>query len=370
MSRTRPVIGIDARKIRDFGIGRYLTGLLGAFAALAGEERFVLYLANPSLAELPAPLPRLLEPERFRPAPCRAGLYSPRELLAFRGVARRHALDLLHFPHYVRAFAPGCPVAVTVHDPVHLLYPRSAVARLYARAMLSWAARSSAVLLTGTRSARDDLTRLLHTEPGRWRVTPYAVGEEFRPPAVHEVAAFRAARELPESFVLCVASHRRHKNLSGAITAFAKAALPGAALVVPARDERAARALAPLVEPLAQATLLTPVADAELPLLYAAAQLVLVPSHYEGFGLPGLEAMACGAPVVASGIAAHREVLADGAHLAASSEPEALATALREVWGNPERRRELAARGLERASAFSWETTARLTLAAYREALV
>lgn len=364
------IIGIDARKIRDYGIGRYLTGLLGAFAELADEERFVLYLQDPSLGELPEPLPRVLDPSRFRPVLCRAPLYSPGELFAFRGAARRHGLDLLHFPHYVRAFDPGCPVAVTVHDPVHLLYPRSVAARVYARTMMSWTVRSSAVLLTGTFSARNDLARLLRTERERWRVTPYAVGEEFRPQAGHDVAAFRTRRSLPESIVLCVASHRRHKNLDGAITAFANAKLPGATLVVPARDESAAHELAPRLESLPQAKLLTPVADVELPLLYAAAQLVLVPSHYEGFGLPGLEAMACGAPVVASGIAAHREVLGHGAHLAASSEPQALATALREVWANPLWRRELAARGPERARAFSWETTARLTLAAYREALL
>jgi glycosyltransferase involved in cell wall biosynthesis len=365
-----PCIGIDARKIRDYGIGRYLAGLLRGFAALGGEERFVLFLAEPSLAHLPEPLPGVLDPRRFFPVSCRAPLYSLQELYAFRGAAQRYALSLLHFPHYVRAFSPGCPVAVTVHDPIHLLHPPSLAARLYARAMMGWSARSSAVLLTVTHSVRDDLARLLGTDRERWHVTPNGVGEEFSPPAPPDVAAFRDERELPERFVLCVASHRSHKNLAGAIAGFASAELPGATLVVPARDEPAARQLAARLESAPEVRLLAPVSDAELPLLYAAASVVFIPSHYEGFGLPGLEAMACGAAVVASGIPAHREVLGQGAYLAASSQPEDLAAALREVWTDPARRQALAARGVERSRAFSWETTARLTLAAYREALV
>ncbi|MFN8176609.1 MAG: glycosyltransferase family 1 protein [bacterium] len=363
-------IGIDARKIHDAGIGRHVEGLLGALAALDGPERFVLFLRDPDRAGLPGDLPQRLDPDRFRLARCAAPLYSVRELLAFRGVARAHRLGLLHIPHYVRPFVPGSPVTVTIHDAIHLEEPPSWAAWTYARAMMAWAVRSSAALLTVSEASRADLERVLPESRGKWHVAPNGVDlVRFARPSEDALAAFRRARGLDSDFVLVVASHRPHKNLAAAVRAFSAAAPSDLHLVLPARDDEAARRLAPFVRGVPRARLLAPVPDAHLPGLYAAARVVLVPSRREGFGLPGLEAAACGAAVLASPIAAHREVLGDAAAYAATPSVDDLAEALRALASDAARRAALARAGPARAALFPWRELAARTLAVWRSVL-
>ncbi len=362
-----PALGIDARKIRDYGIGRYLEGLLGGLAETNGPERFVLFVANPDRAALPGRLPELLAPERFRLVGCDAPLYSLRELFTFRGAARRHGIDLLHFPHYVRGFNPGCPVGVTIHDAIHLSHPPSRPAALYARIMIGWAARSADVLFADTAAARDDIAARTGVDAARFRVVPLAAGAEFAPPAPEDVARYRKEHGLGEDFVLVVASHRPHKNFAGAVAAFARAALPEAALVAPARDDAAGARLAQLsAGPL---TVLQPVTDDDLPLLYAAARIVWAPSLAEGYGLPPLEAAACGAAVLATGILPHREVLGDAAAFSDSGSPDDMARALTDLWNDELRLEMLRRRGPRRASELSWRRTAELTLEGWRALL-
>jgi glycosyltransferase involved in cell wall biosynthesis len=358
-------VGIDARKVRDFGIGRYIEGLLGGLAGLEGDERYVLFLREETLASLPGRLPDALREPRFRAVPCRAGLYSLRELVVFRGAAARYGLDVLHFPHYVRAIAPGCPVAVTIHDPIHLVHPPSRPAWVYAAGMMRWSAWTAATLFTVSDAARDELSAALGISPARFVVTPNGVGPPFAPPPSGAVDAFRSERGLDRPFVLCVASHRPHKNLAGAAEAFRTAELDDAELVVPARDAAAAAGVEAFRSVDRPFRVLEGVSDDELPRLYAAARIVLVPSLHEGFGLPGLEAAACGAAVLATDIPAHREVLAGAAELVA---PEDIAPALRALWRDDDTRRSLAERGPRRAAEFRWDRTARLTLDGYRRA--
>lgn len=362
-------IGIDVRKVRDYGIGRYLEGLLGAFAASGGEERFVLFEADGAARGAPAALRDSLPPDRFRFAPLRAPLYSARELLAFRGVAARFSLDLLHFPHYVRALAPGCPVAVTLHDAIHLTHPPSRVASWYARAMMTWSARTAACAFTVSAAARVELARRLGVPAGRFRVTPNGVDARFRPPSDDSVRSFRDRRGLERPFVLCMASHRPHKNLRAAVDGFSRAALPDAELVLPARDDEAAAHLSPFATAVG-VRLLDGVPDDELPALYAAARIVLCPSRAEGFGLPGLEAAACGGVVLATAIPAHREVLKDAAsYVPEPGDAAAIAEALGTLWADHATRQQLQHAGPDRASRFDWDRTARLTLQGYREAI-
>jgi glycosyltransferase involved in cell wall biosynthesis len=369
VTRRALTIGIDARKIRDFGIGRYLEGLISGFAELGGPERFVLFVRDPDPADLPSALRDLAASGRFRLVPCPAGLYSPGELTAFRNVGTRHGLDVVHFPHYVRPLGPGCPVVVTIHDAIHLSHPpvrRRRLVRLYARIMMTWAVRSSAVVFADTDAARADITARLGVPADRFRVVPLAAGPGFRPPPAGEVDELRRRLDLPERAVVVIASHRPHKNLAAAIEAGRRAGLSPDSLLVTARDESAARAVRPIVGD--RGRVLCPVPDFDLPGLFGAARVVLVPSLAEGFGLPGLEAAACGAAVLATPIAPHREVLGDAAAYAASGSAADLASALESLWSDDERIRALREAGPRRASRFSWRETARGALAGYREA--
>lgn len=361
-------IGIDARKIRDYGIGRHLEGLLRALAADGGDERYVLFAFPDPGRALPPALREALPDGRFRIVPLAAPLYSVRELLAFRGAAGRLGLDLLHFPHYVRGVAPGCPVIVTIHDAIHLSHPPSPAARLYARVMLHWAARSADCLLTVSAAARDDLSRRLRVPPDRFRITPNGVDAPFAPPDAESVSAFRTRRGLPDRFVLCAASHRPHKNLRAALSAFARADLGDASLVIAARDGKAAAHLAPLAGG-PNVRVLDHVEDRDLPLLYAAARIVLCPSLAEGFGLPALEAAACGAAVLATPLDAHREILGDAAVYTRSGHDADLAEGLAALWMDDATLATLRHRGPERSSLFRWSETARRTRRAYLETI-
>lgn len=354
------MIGIDARKVRDFGIGRYLEGLLAGLARQDGPERYRLFV-RPGADPLPASLAEQLPVDRFARTPLRAEPYSLAELFAFEGSGRRHGLRLLHFPHYVRPFRVGCPTVVTVHDAIHLSHPPSAAARAYAEVMLRRALGADCVL-TVSAAARADLELRLGAARDRIQVTPNGVDPAFSPPPPEEIEAFRARRELGR-YVLCVASHRPHKNLAGAAAAFAAAGLHDLTLVVPARDEAAAGDLRNVA---AGAQLLVGVPDAELPLAYAAAEFVLVPSLAEGFGLPLLEGMACGAAVLAVGLPSHREIAGDAAELLTDGEVATLTAGLQALARDGARRDLLRRLGPRRAAEFTWDRTAELTLRAYR----
>jgi glycosyltransferase involved in cell wall biosynthesis len=360
-------IGIDARKIRDYGIGRTIQGLLESFAAFDGEDRFVLFAFDSDPDSFPGDLPRLLKSPRFRLVKIDAPLYSAREIFAFRGAASRYGLDLFHFPHYVRAAAINCPIAVTVHDAIHLLEPHSLPERAYARAMMEWSVRSAALLFTVSESARSDLERVLPASRGRWNVVLNGIDlSRFKPPDEAQILRYRAARELPDEFALVVGSHRAHKNLPAAIQAFESAA-PGATLYVTARDEAAARRMEPILRGASRTKALVPVRDDELPLLYAAARLVIAPSRLEGFGLQGLEALASGSAVLATPIPAHREILGDAAAYSKSTSTEDLAGSIAALWADETHLRDLRARGPVQAALFPWERSARRTLQLYRE---
>jgi glycosyltransferase involved in cell wall biosynthesis len=284
-------VGIDARKLRDFGIGRYIEGLLRGFAQADSEDRFVVF--GPAWIEGHEAW-RDLPTDRFRHVTCDAPLYSVQEWFAFVGAGPRHGLDLLHFPHYVRALAPGCPVAVTIHDTIHLDYAPSPLARAYAAWMMRWSVRTAATLLTVSEAARLDLVRRFGRRADHAVVTPNAADPSFRPPSPEAIAAFREGRGLSAPFVVMPFSHRPHKNLRGGIDAFRRGAPSGWELVLPARDAAATQRMASLADDERPFRALHDVTDEDLCFLYAGAELVVVPSLAEGFGLPGLEALASG----------------------------------------------------------------------------
>lgn len=366
--RGRPLrIGIDARKLFDYGIGRYLEGLLKALARRQDEHEYILFVRSAHQDALPGDLSHVFTPERFRLVSLDAPLYSLAELFAFRGIGKRFRLDVMHFPHYVRPFAVGCPVSVLIHDAIHLQMPPSFLAQAYARTMMSWAVRSADLLVTGAEAAREDLETLLPESRGRWTVIHDGVDQErFAPPSPEALDRFRREFELLPPFVLLMGSHRPHKNLAAGVAAFAAAGLLHTQLVVPARDEVAAERLRPLVAAAPRARLFTSCSDDSLRHLYAAADIVLVPSLHEGFGLTGLEACAAGGVVLATPIAAHREVLEGAVEFAPGVRTEDLSAALRKLANDAPRRAQLQSLGPHQASRFLWEHTAEGTLAAFQ----
>jgi glycosyltransferase involved in cell wall biosynthesis len=286
--------------------------------------------------------------------------------------ARRRGLDLLHCPVGLAPVRSTVPVAVTVHDVMALERPDwfTAANRVQQRLVLGPAARRAAVVMTPSAFSRERAIECLRLERDRVVVTPWGVDERFAPG--HAAPATLASLEIERPYLLTVGSLQPRKNLEAALAAFER--LPGdehELVVVGGRGWGDADLLERIRRsPASERVRLTGrVSDETLVELYRGAECFVFPSRYEGFGLPPLEAMACGTPVVSSERSSMPEVLGDAALLVDPDDVEALAAALEEVLASEERRAELGERGRRRAAGFTWRRTAAQTLAAYRLAL-
>jgi glycosyltransferase involved in cell wall biosynthesis len=362
-------VALDARVVSDHfpGIGRYVANLARSLPVVAPELDLVLITGGQDSGSLTLPaVPQLR---------CAASPFSLRQQWAVpAALARLHA-DLYHSAFYLMPYWPRVPAVVTCYDLIPLLYPdyfsptRRAV---YALAHRLAIARAGAILAI-SETTRADLVRLLGVASERVHVTPLAADPRFRPLPAERLAGLRAERGLPERYVLYVGSNKPHKNLVGLVRAFARLCGNGEAadvalLVAGPWDGRYPEAkLAAEREGIAaRVRFLGPVPDADLPALYGAAAVFAFPSEYEGFGLPVLEAMACGTPVVCGRTSSLAELVADAALLVDPLDVEALGEALARGLADEGLRAALRQRGLARAAAFSWERTAAETLSIYQ----
>jgi glycosyltransferase involved in cell wall biosynthesis len=362
-------IGVDARKLRDGGIGTYIRNLLGVFFGRPEGHRFVVFLLEEDLGSLT----RADSPAEE--VQVRAGKYSVSEHWLLARAARRARVDLYHSPHYTLPLPIQCPAIVTVHDLIHVRFARffPAGAGIYARTIAGAAVRKARLVLVDSTHVRDDVQEILGVSNDRVRVVPLGISKGFTRRSAEEIEGFLRDRKLPSAYFLYVGARKKHKNLALLIDALER--LP--------RSDRLPLVLSgpawKMTHPLAQRAQRAGVSscihfagalqDDDLALLYSGAALYVQPSLDEGFGLPPLEAMACGTPVLSSSAGALRETLGDAAVLLPPSEPEIWAETMTELLQNSLRREELIRRGLAHARTFTWERTAQLTMSAYGEAL-
>jgi glycosyltransferase involved in cell wall biosynthesis len=374
---------------RHDGTGRYSRELLRAAARLerAGQAPIApawhLLGQRGDAPELPLdPLPRCLTCEWLTP-PALIGRGNAAKLWfeqrAMPARARAAGADLLHYPYFAAPLRPTARLVVTVHDLIPLLLPEyrgSRLVRAY-MALQSATVRRAGLILADSQASRHDVVRLLSVPRHRVRVVPLGVDPEFVPATDAEVTAVRARYRLPERYLLYSGGLDVRKNVERLILAYARARASGGLsepLVVTgdaSRRGRLHRPLPPLIERLGlgeQVRLVGLVPDGELPALYTGATLFVYPSRYEGFGLPVLQAMACGAPVACSTGGSLAEVAGDAALTFAPDDEPGLADALRRGLQDDALRERLRAEGRARASQFTWERTAAATLQAYADA--
>jgi alpha-1,3-rhamnosyl/mannosyltransferase len=364
-------VALDARKLRDFGIGTYIGELLAAFAELGCPEELVVYLppGPPDAVRLPdaAGIERRIE--RARP-------YSAAELWRLAWAVRRDRAQLFHAPHYVCPPWLSCPAVVTIHDLIHLRFPehrRHPLAPLYARVMLRLAVRRAAALITVSHATREELEVRLGAPRDRIHVIPNGVAPRFRPAGDDAALAGRLeALGVRRPYWLFVGNPLPHKNLGGLLDAFAGLDREPGELVLagipPAARGAVERALAAR-ELQRRVRVLAPLPVDSLPSLYQGATGLVCPWLWEGFGLPALEAMACGTPVIAAARGALPEVLSGAGVLVDPTNVDALREAMYNLASNEILRAALGAAGVSRASEFSWRAAAEATVAVYREVL-
>ena len=364
-------IGIDARKLHDFGIGTYIRNLLRQLARLDHETEFVLLCRAEDASTLSTLGPNL------RPVVERAGKYSIMEQLKVPLALRRERVTLFHAPHYVLPPLVQCPSVVTIHDCIHLMFPQYLPNRLalrYARASIAGAARRAARVLTVSESSKRDILRFVDISPEKIDVTYNAYDERFMiEPREEDVVRVRERYQLHGQFVLYAGGVKPHKNLERLIQAFdlvRKMGLEELKLVLIGDDISRYASLRRAVHrhQLHQyVRFLGYMPEETLAVMYRLAAVFVFPSLYEGFGLPPLEAMASGTPVVTSNVSSLPEVAGDAALLVDPLDPKAIATGIYRVLTDDALCRDLRSRGLARARQFSWETSVRRVREIYQE---
>jgi len=367
---------------RAVGSGQYLHHLLQTLAGLEPGVRWTLVLPPGS-----ADAPRMVGVRYAVPrGPGRR--WGPWGKVAFEQVAfplacRRLGAEVAWVPYWAGPFFPSCPTVVTVHDVIPLLfreYRGGAWGELYLRLVVVSARRATRVL-TDSRASAEDIVAHLRVPRERVRAVLLAADPRCRP--VRDAATLASVRErygLPERFALYLGGFDRRKNVAGLLRAFARWAAVEAGedaprLVVAGRLPPRETPLFPHPARLAGELGLGErvcfpgwVDDADKPALYTLAEFFVFPSLYEGFGLPVLEAMACGTPVIASRRASLPEIVGDAGLLVDPEDEGQVASAMAHLWHSAEARRAWGERALERASRFHWEEAAAQTLACLQEA--
>ncbi|MBN1218226.1 MAG: glycosyltransferase family 4 protein [Anaerolineae bacterium] len=288
-------------------------------------------------------------------------------------------VDLLHALAFVAPVAAPCPFVVTVYDLSFLRYPEAfrPFNRRYLATFTARSVKQASAVITISESTRQDVINFLGVSPERVYPVYCGVDATYRPLPADEVRAFKSAHQLPDTFLLYLGTLEPRKNVDGLIHAYARwrkddpAAPP---LIVAGGKGWYYHIIFQLVESLnLTESVRFPgyIPQDELPLWYNAATLFVYPSHFEGFGLPVLEAMACGTPVLTSNTSSLPEVAGQNgdACLVSPTDIAALAEAMAELMANANLRASMSARGLARAAQFTWEKTARETVAIYQNVL-
>ena len=372
-------VALDVRMWRHSGIGSYLRGLAGEMARSEAVPRLVC-LGPDSLAREAAGLREEWEAAEFS-----RGVYSPAEqLLAPRA---RPEWALYHAPHYnfPLRWPRERPLVATVHDLIHLesanrlkrAYMRFFLNRLQARA------GGNLRVIVGSRATRDRLLEAApRLVPEAVRRVPYGVGPHFleaAPPSDERLSSWREERGLPESYLLMVGTALPHKNHEFVLRALAPLYADGrmdCPLVLCGPDEAERERYRKLANELSAKIPLfsprldpgSPLPDAEMPLLYAAASVLVFPSLEEGFGLPVIEAQTMGTPAVVSDRPAPREAGGeDGALYFDPVDPESFRDALERVLSDGALRERVIREGRLNAKTFTWAAAAKGTCEIYRE---
>lgn len=366
-------IGIDARLSyhQPAGISRYTWYLLRALAQLNQHDEFVVFQHRKHREPL-------IDQSNFH----RSTLYAP----VHRGIEQLllpfelfwQSLDLIHSTDFIPPLYSPVPAVITVHDLAFFHWPNFLTkdsAAYYGQ--IDRAVRHAQHIIVPSENTKQDLIGILGTPDKKISVIYEAANPSFAPLAVEPARrAMMAKFKIPHNYILFVSTIEPRKNVDGLLRAYRylcdKYNVGEVGLVLAGSPGWLYEETIELVKTLnleKQTFFLGRVTDEDLHQLYVGARCHVHPAHYEGFGLPPLEAMACGTPTIVSNTSSLPEVVGDAALLVNPEDQEELAVAMHRLLTDDTLHAELREKGLKRAQCFSWETAARSTLDVYRKAI-
>jgi glycosyltransferase involved in cell wall biosynthesis len=364
-------IGIDARLVhyQRAGIGQYTQRLAQAMAAIDHDNSYSLLQSRKDGTPLVGS-PTFRRRSLWTPPHHRYEQWLlPLEIWPLR-------LDLLHCPDFIPPFRRPCPAVITVHDLAFLRFPGllTEESRSY-YGQIERAVESAEHIIAVSESTKSDLVALAGADARKITVVYEAAGPSFQPADAAQIAAVRQRYGLQDDYILFVSTIEPRKNIPFLLEAYAqmRSTWSGAGdaprLVLAGKKGWLYDSVFVIMEQLGLSTSVVftggiPIED--LPALYSGALCFVLPSLYEGFGLPVLEAMSCGAPVIATNVSSLPEVAGDAALLVDPQDMLGLAMALQRLCQDEALRQDLIARGRAQAARFSWQRAARETIAIYK----
>lgn len=295
-------------------------------------------------------------------------IYSLKEQIFFPKILSKEKdhCDLIHFPHYNIPLSYNKNFVVTIHDLIHLYYPPSRCAYLYARTMLEAACRKANLIITVSENTKKDILKWFRVSENKIRVIYSGAGNQWIEPPIDKDPPKSLIKGEPKEYLLYVGNLKPSKNIKNLIQGFnlAQKKIKDLNLILAGKNFLPSllnSSLNPQISILGETSL------TELEGLYKNAKLFVFPSYYEGFGFPPLEAMRFGIPVISSNSSSLPEILGDSALFFNPEDPLELADCICECWNSDVLRKKLKIKGLENLKKFSWEKCASETAKVYSE---
>lgn len=363
-------IAIDARKYFDYGIGSYIRNLATALSDMRTTHDFTLLVDSAQLTKIQTAHGWHTRPVDYRK-------YSVSEIAFLGRDTLAAGIELFHEPHFTLPSGLRGRSVVTIHDLIHLKMPQyfSALQRVYAAMMIRYAVHNAGAIIVDSQRTKNDILNAFHVRDDSISVVYLGVNPAFRRLEDRStIDRFRESHSLQKPFVLFVGNAKPHKNVPTLLKAFAQvqARIRNLDLVFVGSGCLTNAGLAELARKLGiigSIHDLHRIPEPDLVAAYNAAEMVVLPSFYEGFGFPPLESMACGTPAVVSTGGSLPEVVGDAAVIVDPMRPEELAEAMQTTLEDSQKRITLIDKGRKRAAEFSWQRTAEQTLVIYEKVL-
>jgi glycosyltransferase involved in cell wall biosynthesis len=352
-------IALDVRKYFDYGIGTYIQGLVREFTFINTSREFLLYFS-------PTDYMKVDVPATWEKKMIGHAKYSMAEFMLLGMRSRADGASVFHVPHYTLPLGLHGRSVVTIHDLIHLKFPQffSSVQRIYSYSMIRHTLRSARYVITVSQFTKEDILKIFRVNEEKIIPIYNGVSESFRPVSdSSEIENFRSRYELKRPFILFVGNIKPHKGIDVLLLTHQKIlqTYHEVDLLIIGEGFQARN--------LEKVKNISKLSERDLVLAYNAAEMLLLPSLYEGFGFPMVEAMACGTPAIVSDAGSLPEVAGGAAILCNKGKSDEFADAALALFREPGLRNDLIEKGKRRAKGFTWRKSAEATLAIYEKIL-